>query len=296
MKSVLIVGGSGFLGTHLALRLRDEYKVWTTHFRHHQRIEGVSDLPLSIMQMDWIRELLMSVQPDVVIYAAGGHDEAWAENVNNAKEMELVQVTGPTAVVASSMLLGSRMIYLSSALVFDGTKGNYHENDVVLPETALGKAKVNGENAVRSRSMDYLILRAPPLLGRGPSHNPSMLDQWCWKWSQNQPVHLDDVSRHSYATVDRFCDAVAACIETPIKNKTLHFGGLSRMTQFEMGCLLAEKMKLPKGLVIRKPTRATAMLDYSLNFTQSVKELKVEPLLLKQSLDLLQKHLLVARS
>lgn len=285
------------MGSHLALRMRNDYKVWTTHFRHAHQIKGVTDLPLGVGQIDWIRELVFSVQPELIIYAAGNHDPLWAEDIKNAKEMELVQVTGPTAVVASSQLLGSRMIYLSSAMVFDGSRGNYHEGDVVLPSTALGKAKVNGENAVKSRSLDYLILRSPPLLGRGPACNPSLLDRWSWTWNQNRPVELDHLVRHSYATIEPYCDWVLRCIEAPIKNKTLHFGGLSKLTEYELGCLVAEKLKVPKSLVIRKPSQAnasaSAMTDYSLNFTQAVRNLEVKPLLLKQSLDLLQKHLLI---
>jgi len=296
VKSILIVGGSGFLGSSLALRLRDEYKVWTTHFHHFQKIDRVNDLPLNLSQMDWVREMLVAIQPEVVIYVAGNHDQAWCENPNHGKEIEIAQVTGPTAVVASSQLLGSRMIYISSALVFDGSKGNYHETDVMLPSTVLGKSKVNGENSVRSRSMDYLILRTPPLLGRGPAHKPSMLDQWSWKWSQGKPVDLDYSAVHSYATMSRFCDWVAKCIESPLKNKTLHFGGLSRVTQYDLGCRLAERLKVPKGLVVRKPGPTGPPLDYSLNFTQSVKALETEPLFLKQSLDLLEKDLLISRT
>jgi dTDP-4-dehydrorhamnose reductase len=294
VKTVLIIGGSGFVGSHLATRLRGGYRVVTTHFRHPQRIQGVTDYPLSVSQLDWMKELVFNVQPEIVIYAGGRQDLQWTENPAHSKAVDLAHVAGPTNLLAASQLLGSRFIYLSSALVFDGARGNYRESDIVIPGTVLGKAKVAAENQIRNRALNFLMLRSAPLLGRGPAQNPSMLDHWLHRWGHGQSVELDDRTRHSYATVEDFVEWVARCLESSIKNRTLHFGGLTRCTEHEVGLKLARRLGVPATLVVRKPSDPNAdPLDYSLNTTASVKGLEIQPLFLQQSLDLIQERLLV---
>lgn len=295
MKTILIVGGSGFVGSHLAMRLRDEYKVITTHFRHAQRIPGVTDYPLSVHQLDWSKELLLHLQPDIIIYAAGRHSLQWTEDPANTRAMDLAHVAGPSTLVSNSQVMGTKFIYLSSPWVFDGSRGNYHESDILFPSTALGRAKVAAENSVRSRALNYLILRSAPLLGRGPAQNPTALDHWLMSWGKDRAFEFDDSTRHSYATVQSFADWVAQSLASGVKNKVLHFGGLSRVTEYELAQRLAERLKVSPTLLRRKKSsNDSAHHDYSLNTTASVRTLEIQPLLLKQSLDLVQEGLLIA--
>jgi dTDP-4-dehydrorhamnose reductase len=294
VKTILIVGGSGFVGSHLALRLRDEYKVMTTHFRHAQRIPGVTDYPLSVHQLDWSKELLLDLQPDVILYAAGRHSPQWTEDPANARAMDLAHVAGPSTLVSNSQVMGTKFIYLSSPLVFDGARGNYHESDILMPSSPLGRAKVAGENSIKNRALNYLILRSAPLVGRGPAKNPTFLDQWLLAWGRGRAVELDDSIRHSYATIENFCDWVAQTLASGLKNKVLHFGGLSRVTEYELAHRLAERLEVSPTLLHRKKAPSEqSSLDYSLNTTASVRALEVQPLLLQQSLDLIQQHLLI---
>ncbi len=294
METVLIIGGSGFLGSHLAARLKGGYRVVTTRFRHSLRMSGVTEYPLTVSQNEWAKELVMGIQPQIVIYAAGSCDLRWTEDPENARELELQNITGSTTLMAASQLVGSRFIYVSSALVFDGTRGNYHESDVLVPNTGFGRSKLSAENSIRSRALNYLLVRSAPLLGRGPAGNPSLLDRWLHQWGHGRPVELDERVRHSYAPVEEFADWMVRCIESGTKNRTLHFGGLSRCTEHELGTNLAKRLGVPDSLVVRKSAKADAqMRDYSLNTSASVRALEVKPLFLKQSLDLVEKRLLV---
>lgn len=293
MKSILIIGGSGFIGSHLARHLGAEYKVVTTHFRQPLKIPGANDLPLSVAKLDWLKEVLFTVQPDVILYAAGRCDLEWTEDPRNAKALDLVHAGGPAAALSASQMIGSKLIYLSTAHVFDGSRGNYHESDITMPLTALGKAKVSAENSIRSRALNFLVLRSPPLLGRGPATHPTFMDRWAIEWGRGKAVSADDQLRHNYATISEYCQWVRRCIESPIKNRILHFGGLSRTSEYELACTLAARFGIDSKKVVRKPATHTARLDYSLNFTQSVKSLEIQPMLLKQSIDLLEENLLV---
>ena len=75
MKSVLIVGGSGFVGTHLALKLRDAYKVFATYQKHPIRMRGVTCIPFDADNAEFltenIREAVRAVQPYAVDVNSG---------------------------------------------------------------------------------------------------------------------------------------------------------------------------------------------------------------------------------
>ena len=95
-------------------------------------------------------------------------------------------------------------------------------------------------------------------------------------------------------------------IDSGPRNKTYHLGGVTKVTHFEVATQLAKRMKLPEDLIVpitrqialtsRKAAGITTPVDiqdYSLNSTQAVLNLKVQPLFLEQCLDLVEKELIV---
>jgi nucleoside-diphosphate-sugar epimerase len=62
-KAVLIIGGSGFIGTHLALKLRETYKVFLTYNTHPVLIPGTTPIPFNVEGRDWAKRLAYTTQP-----------------------------------------------------------------------------------------------------------------------------------------------------------------------------------------------------------------------------------------
>src|SRR5574343_660048 len=72
---LLITGGTGFLGRHLALRLREEYDVYLTgrnnkHNMFAQKFTSFKVLPMDVSNIESVRDVFDEVNPDVVIHAA----------------------------------------------------------------------------------------------------------------------------------------------------------------------------------------------------------------------------------
>ncbi|MGZ3687509.1 MAG: sugar nucleotide-binding protein [Bdellovibrionota bacterium] len=298
-KAVLIVGGSGFLGTRIALRLRDKYKVFATYYKHRVSIPGITMLPFNVDNRNWVKRTMMVARPDVIIYAMGNHDSYWAEK--NARFAERHHTSGAATVATASDMIQPKLIYLSSAYLFDGSRGNYHEGDTVLPNSVLGRAKLGGENIVKSKSLNYLILRTSPIFGRGNGINLSQLDKLRMALDRGERVELQTNELHSFAGAEGFCDVIERLVETGIRNKILHYSGLTKVTYYEWGKEFAKRfgydpsLILPKKAVLRKSaTNLTEeyIPDYSLNCTATIDALKIKPLLLEESFDLLQKQLI----
>ncbi|MHA7129410.1 polysaccharide biosynthesis protein [Algoriphagus namhaensis] len=75
MKTILITGGTGFLGRNLALKLKGEYNVVLTGRNNKQNMfaakyTGCQVAPLDISSIESVRDVFVEFKPDVVIHAA----------------------------------------------------------------------------------------------------------------------------------------------------------------------------------------------------------------------------------
>lgn len=292
-KGILIIGGSGFIGTHLALKLRENFRVYATYSTRKMSIPGVTFFPARAENGNWIRTLVYALKPDVIIYAAGSNRVESAE-LATASEIEVklseqVHTGGPVHVIDAIGSVGSKLIYLSNCYVFEGSKGNYREPDTLIPALALGKNKVGGENFIRSKCSNYVIIRSSPLLGRGPGLNLTFFEEWRRKFENGETVNLSSNELHSFTHVKTIVQAVERLVDGGIKNKTLHVGGLTRASWYDLGCMVAKKFGFSPGLVVATSDRFES--DYSLNSTQVATLLKIKPLFLEESLDLFHQQL-----
>lgn len=75
MEKLLITGGTGFLGRELARKLKDRFEVTicgrnNTQNSFAQMITGCTAVPLDVSNIESVRDLVNSVQPDYIIHAA----------------------------------------------------------------------------------------------------------------------------------------------------------------------------------------------------------------------------------
>ena len=75
MKTVLITGGTGFLGRHLALALKSEYEVTLAGRNNMQNIyaeqmTGCRAVPMDVANIEAVRDAFAEIRPNVVIHAA----------------------------------------------------------------------------------------------------------------------------------------------------------------------------------------------------------------------------------
>lgn len=294
----MIIGGSGFVGTHLALRLRSKYKVFATYFHNQVEIPGVTYLPMNIENRTWVKRVVYCAVPDVVIYCAGGNSLQWAQR--NTRAAERLHTVGPATISSATDVLQPKFILISSCFLFDGHRGNYHETDTVLPDTALGKAKLGGENQIKGKSLNYLIVRSAPLFGRGNGFNLSFFDTLRMALSQGKRMELSTEEVHSFAPVYGFVDLMEQLVDTGIRNKVIHYGGLTKVSYFEFGRAFAKRFGFDPNLILPATTQSkkaqitgeAEIRDYSMNSTFMVENLKTKPLLLEEGFDLIEKNLI----
>jgi dTDP-4-dehydrorhamnose reductase len=279
--------------------MRDRFKVFLTYHSRPIQIAGVTCLPMAVDNRNWTKRIAYTAKPDVIIYAAGSNSPALAEA--DPRTTEATHVGGPAVVADVSDILQPKFIYLSNCYVFDGGRGNYHETDTVLPSTALGKSKLGGENFIRGKSLNYVTVRSSPLIGRGNGLRPSFFDRLRMTLDRGGRLELPNHELYSFAPVSGLADMLVKLAESGVRNKTLHYGGLTKLTYYEWAIAFAKRFGYDAALIspsrdiFRKGSDGIPFRgDYSLNSSAAIELLKLKPFLIEESFDLIEKQLITS--
>ena len=112
---------------------------------------------LDITNINSIYKYLKKTKPKSVLHLAGlsrpmnKHDKNISESIN-------LNIVGTSNLVSVCSKLKIKIIYFSTSYVYPGNKGNYKENDSLLPWNNYGWSKLGGECAVQMYK-NSLILR-----------------------------------------------------------------------------------------------------------------------------------------
>ena len=144
-KNIIITGGSGRFGVHLK-------KIKSSH-----RLFFPNKKDLNILKPKSIENYLKSKKADIVIHLAGLSRPMDIHNKKIEKSIDL-NIIGTANVTKICSKKNVKLIYFSTNYVYPGTKGNYTENDPLLPVNNYAWSKLGGEASVQLYK-NSLILR-----------------------------------------------------------------------------------------------------------------------------------------
>jgi dTDP-4-dehydrorhamnose reductase len=151
---ILLTGAAGQVGYEVS-RLAGEKGSALTALTRRQ---------LDIGDGEAVEQIISRLQPSLVIngaaYTAVDRAEQEVEVAMRANRQ------GPANLAASCHKHQIPLIHLSTDYVFDGSKtGAYHEEDPVAPTGVYGLSKWEGEEEVRARLREHLIIRVSWVFG-----------------------------------------------------------------------------------------------------------------------------------
>lgn len=153
-KRYLITGFKGQLGYDIVRELneRGEYDVLAL---------DIDDM--DITNREQVMKIVKKYNPDIIYHCA-----AWTavDKAEDLKEKVFdINVNGTKNIVDASIEINSKIVYMSTDYVFDGTKdGIYIEDDIVNPKSVYGVSKYLGEEEVR-RNPNHFITRISWVFG-----------------------------------------------------------------------------------------------------------------------------------
>lgn len=136
-----------------------------------------------------------------------------------------------------------------------------------------------------------MIIRSSPLIGRGNGLHTSFFDRIRLALDRGERFELPSHELHSFAPVSGLSDIITRLVEGGVRNRVLHYGGLTKLSQYEWAVCFAKRFGYNSELIV--PARAsTPKRDFSLNSSQAIDLLKIKPLLLEESFDLIDQELI----
>ena len=144
-KKIVFTGGTGRFG-QVFKKISTKEKIY---FPNKQQ--------LNIENFKSIKKYLNKINPSYLIHAAGLsrpmiiHEKEISKSIN-------INIIGTVNIVKACQEKNVKLIYFSTNHVYPGIKGNYMENDPVLPINKYAVSKFGGECSVQMYS-NSLILR-----------------------------------------------------------------------------------------------------------------------------------------
>ncbi len=164
MKTIVLLGSSGFIGSALLQRLgqQKDFSVIGTYHQHRPVLatpDNVVLRELDITEKQELKSLLQESNPDVVINTvaistidACERDKEQCDDINVDPTRTIVEHCQSRPMV--------KYIFFSTDHVFDGRKEKeYTERDATHPLNYYGKTKELGEQLISSALQNYVIIR-----------------------------------------------------------------------------------------------------------------------------------------
>lgn len=244
---ILVIGGSGILGSALSRMLSSTAHVYYTYNHNPMTIEGCERIRLDLLNPEDALNRIREIQPQVIFHAAANQSVDWHETEKESASRLNVMTT--RAISDESARLGFKLVYFSTAFVFPGGPKVYTENDPPNPINYYGMTKNLAEEKVRANP-DHLILRTDQIYGWGlkgqkTTFVPSVLgklqkgqrSEVCVDWF-NCPTYVEDLAQAAIRLVSLG------------RGGTYHATGSSFLNRYEWALLIAEKFGMDKSLVV----------------------------------------------
>ncbi|MER7846156.1 sugar nucleotide-binding protein [Kitasatospora sp. NPDC096077] len=236
--TILIIGGSGFLGTELVRQAAAAGRATAATFATRAgSAPEVSWHALDLRDPDRIEAVMAEVKPRVVVNATSGGPD-WT-----------VTAEGPVRLAMTAAKHGSRLVHVSSDAVFSGARVHYDESCLPDPLTPYGAAKAAAETGVRLVDPGAVVARTSLIIGdRRSEHVRAVHDLAAG--TRAGVLFTDDVRCPVHVA-----DLAAALLELASGDRSgvHHLAGTDAVSRHELGALIAlrdglDASRLPAGL------------------------------------------------
>jgi dTDP-4-dehydrorhamnose reductase len=151
---VTVLGASGLLGKYLVREWKED------------EVTGLSSRDVDIRDLQQVRRVVEKHRPEWIVLAAAYTDVDGCET--NPELAFQINCVGAVNVATIAYELGSRLLFLSTDYVFDGTKPTPYEiNDPRNPRTVYGRSKAEAEVAITKILPAGCIVRTSWVFGTG---------------------------------------------------------------------------------------------------------------------------------
>ena len=146
LRNIVVTGGSGRFAQELK-KIRCKYNFI---FRSKKQLD--------ILSVSSIKKNIKNFRPDCILHLAGLSRPMSIHSKNIRRSIDL-NIIGTANLVKACSEKNIKIIFFSTSYVYPGKKGNYKEQDALLPWNNYGWSKLGAESAVQMYK-NSLVIRA----------------------------------------------------------------------------------------------------------------------------------------
>jgi dTDP-4-dehydrorhamnose reductase len=253
---MLVIGARGFLGTYAVKAAQCAGALQVINGDRSKAesgpVEGTEAVELDIANAASVDRAFAEARPDCVLLLAAISDIDRCEA--SPDTAFAINARGAEHVANACARNNARLLFTSSAAVFDGNQHSYTEDDAPSPISVYGKSKLWAEQAIMRLLPSAIVLRFALVLGfacrRGAN---AMLDTLIAKWHAGQPVAFSTQEDRNPIDAATLSEIMLRLIEDREISGIYHAGATDSLTRYELGLRLAARAGVSSELVQPQP-------------------------------------------
>lgn len=210
---------------------------------------GVVEVEMEINDASSVDRAFRRARPNCVVLLAAMSDIDRCEAL--PEQAFAANARGAENVANACARTNARLLFTSTAAVFDGRKHGYTEDDEISPLSVYGKTKAWAENAVKSLTPSAVVLRLALVLGLArKSGTNAMLDKVIQKWTAGEPVSFPTREMRNPIDTHTLSEIMIGMLANRHVHGVYHVGASDSISRYELGKRLAAHQGVPLNLVL----------------------------------------------
>jgi dTDP-4-dehydrorhamnose reductase len=226
--TIWVTGAGGLIGSQICATARD--------YVTDGSVLALTRRDLDLTDSAAVRAFFQQRPPELIIHCA-----AMSRSPDCQAQPDLARKVNVEATrLLADLAAGTRFVFLSTDLIFDGRDGNYDEQAEVNPLSMYAETKVHAE-AVVLRNSRAVVIRTSLNGGTSPTGNRGFNEEMRNAWKRGQSLKLFADEFRSPIPAEA---TARATWELSLSNKATgiyHVAGTEKLSRWEIGQLVAAR-------------------------------------------------------
>jgi dTDP-glucose 4,6-dehydratase len=296
MKSILVTGGAGFIGSNFVRMVLDEHKDYLvvnldklTYAGNLENLQQYIDYPnhrfvkADICDGELVESLIDEYEIDAIVnFAAESHVD---RSIEEPKVFIETNVTGTLMLLEAARDKGvGRFIQISTDEVYGtlGPEGIFTEQTPLSPNSPYSASKAAADHLVKAFGhtwgLDYNITRCSNNYGEYQFPEkmiPLMINNALN--DKELPIYGDGLYVRDWLYVYDHCTAVWKVLTEGKSGETYNIGGCNEKTNMEVVRIILDRLNKPESLIKHVKDRPGHDRRYAIDASKIINELGWKP-------------------
>lgn len=245
---VFVTGGSGLIGSKFVEEFsKAGHDVVYSYLSRNLPIGYGKPVELDVSDREKTISEISNFKPDVTVHCSAITKVDLCET--NPDVAEDVNVRGTQNVVDACKKCGSKIVYISTSFVFDGSKKIYLEDDDGSPINNYGLTKLKGEKITSGSGIPFMILRTDHPYRWDPLHTEkNNMMRLLSLFEKREKFREADDWFNTPTLVDNLVDVAMKLIDS-WEDGIYHLTGSDYISRYDLAMKVADAVGGDKSLV-----------------------------------------------